>query len=369
MKKIILLFVASFAFSKIANAAQQFPNVSGNILMQLEVDRILSSNKQGVEQNNAYIYSEPKLSLNFNHNWSVKTEWRLQQNNTLTTRDKDNPERYRTFMNNDRNFGFSEAGILIEQLKVHFQNEDMEFSAGKFDPTFGTAHNKAKRIGVFTSQFTEDYNLREKIGANLTALLENSKITISSFFNDTTDLSKSSFNDRGRAQRSDNIAGNTGTLSSYAISMEGHNPFGIKNWNYNFGYRNLSVDNAVDRDSEKGYVVGSEYLYKASNDTYLIPFIEIVKINNFTGESGKDALYTTIAGILRYSSWTASISSLKRDINSTNNKSSSNGRQIQVSAGYKFTNNFTVDVSRSNIREDGSKGALFGVVFSYFYKF
>lgn len=369
MKKITFLFVAAFSFAKIANAAEQFPNVSGSILMQLEVDRVLSSKKQGVEQNNAYIYSEPKLSLNFNRNWSVKTEWRLQQNDVLTTRDDTNPERYRTFMSDNRSIGFGETGLLIEQLKVNFQNEDMEFSAGKFDPTFGTAHNKAKRIGVFTSQFTEDYNLREKIGANLSAILENSKITISSFFNDTTDLSKSALSDRGRAQRSDKVAGNTGTLSSYTISMEGHNPFGIKNWNYNFGYRNLSVDNSPGRAAEKGYVVGSEYLYKAGSDTYLIPFIEIVKISNFTGESARDALYTTVAGILRYSSWTASISSLKRDIDSAGNKTSSSGRQLQVSAGYKFTNNFTVDVSRSNIREDGAKGALFGVMFSYFYKF
>jgi len=370
MKKISLFFITIFCFSGNVNAQQQqYPNVSGSVLMQLEVDRVISTKKQGISPNNSYVYSEPKLSLNFNRNWSLRTEWRLQQNNQLTTRNDEKPERYRTFLSNDRGVGLGNTGLIVEQLKVHFANEDMEFSAGKFDPTFGTAHNKAKRLGVFTSQFTEDYNLREKIGANLTALLESSKISINGFFNDSTDLSKSALSNRGRAKRQDGVAGNTGTLSSYSISMEGHDPFGIKNWNYNIGYRTLGVDNIANRTAEKGYVVGSEYLYKAGSSTYIIPFIEIVKMRNFTGERGRDALYTTIAGILRYSSWTASISSLRRSISTTPTGGSSNGRQLQLSAGYKFTDNFTVDVSRADIREDGSKGAVFGAMFSYFYRF
>ncbi len=368
MKKLLLVFISFVGFIDSAFSASQYPNVTGSVLLQVEADRVLSSTTQGVSPNNTYFYSEPKMSINLNRNWSVKTEWRLQQNNVLTTRDQERPERYRTFFSQDRGVGFSQSALLIEQLKANYQNEDMEFSIGKFDPTFGTAHNKGKRIGVFTSQFTEDYNLREKIGASLTALLESSKFTINSFVNDTTALSKSALNNRGKATSSKSIAGNGGIFSSYSMSLEGHDPFGIKNWNYNIGYRNLGVGNMPQTARESAYVLGSEYLFKAGDSTYLIPFVEIVKIKNFTGTSGRNATYTTVAGIVRYSSWTASISQLKRDITTVNGVGS-NGRHMQVSAGYKFTDNFTIDVSRSSVREDGNKGSLFGVMMSYMYKF
>ncbi len=350
--------------------AQQYPNVSGSVLMQLEVDRIISTNEKGISATNSYIYSEPKLSLNFDRNWSIKTEWRLQQNDQLTTRNEDIPERYRSFLGSKREVGLSEVGLIVEQLKINFKNDDLDFSAGKFDPTFGTAYNKAKRIGVFTAQFAEDYNLREKIGANLIASLEKMKIGVSTFFNDSTDLSKSAINNRGRAKRQDGISGNNGTLSSYAVSIEGRDPFGIKNWNYNFGYRNLSVDNFTNSAAEKGYVFGSEYLIKMSENTSLVPFVEVVKIRNFTGEKNRDALYATTAAILRYNSWTASVANLKRDISKTTTGSgSNNGRQLQLSVGYKFANNLTLDVSRADVREDGKKAAMLGAMLSYFYKF
>lgn len=372
MQKVFLQLVASFLLftaSFNVNAAEKFPNVSGSVLFQAQSDRALSSQKTGVSPNNAFIYIEPKTSLNFNRNWSVKTHWRLQPNNSLTTRDSTYPERYRTHLQQDRSIGADDTGLLLEELKVNFENEDMRFSAGKFDPTFGVAHNKAKRIGVFTSQFTEDYNLREKLGGSLTAILENAQFTLNSFLNDTTGLSQSALNHRGRAERNDGSAGNTGTLSSYSFSMEGSNFFGIEDWVYNLGFRSLSVDAISGSEREKGYVFSSEYSYQIGRRSYLIPFMEVVKIDNFTGEEGRNAIYTTTALIANYSSWTTSVSSLRRDIRQSQRTSNIKDYQLQLSVGYKFTNNITLDVSRSTIKEDGYKASLVGVLLSYLYKF
>ncbi|MFM7621044.1 MAG: hypothetical protein ACKO47_05515 [Alphaproteobacteria bacterium] len=44
-------------------------------------------------------------------------------------------------------------------------------------------------------------------------------------------------------------------------------------------------------------------------------------------------------------------------------------RQLQLSVGYKFTNNITVDLSRAEIREQAKKGSLLGVFVYYLYKF
>ncbi len=377
MKNLTLQFFAIFLFCSPIICAQEkkqsvgkFPNISGNILFQTQVDRIASSNKSGISANNAFIYIEPNISLNFNKNWSIKTDWRIQPNNVLTTRNSTYPERYRTFLSQNRGLGLQDTGLLVEELKLQFENDDMKFSVGKFDPTFGTAYNKAKRIGVFTSQFTEDYNLREKIGASLTAVLESNKITINTFFNDTTGLSQSVLNNRTRANRNDGVAGNTGTLSSYSIALDGENFFGVDDWFYNAGYRSLGVDNISGRKREEGYVFGSEYSYKVGYQTSIVPFFEISKINNFTGERNRNALYTTTALIGKYNSWTTSISHLTRYITQSQGITPKvNDRQLQFSVGYKFTNNITLDVSRSSLKEDGHSAALLGFVVGYLYRF
>lgn len=372
MKKFLLQFsVVYFAIFSAAYAkeSQQFPNISGNILFQFEADRVLSTNASGVSPNNAYIYIEPNMSLNFNKNWSMKTDWRLNPNDSLTTRNSTYPERYRTIFQSGRGFNPQDEGLLIEELKLNFENEDLRVYAGKFDPTFGTAYRKEKRIGVFTAQFAEDYNLREKIGVGGSAFLENSKITVNSFFNDTTGLSRSAINDRGRASSNDGIAGNTGTISSYSVSMDGDNFFGVENWFYNVGYRSLGVASVNDSKREKGYVFGSEYSYKLGYQTSIIPFVEIVKIDNFTGEQGRNANYETIALIGKYSSWTSSVSYLSRNIKQSQRTYNINDHQLQLSVGYKITNNLTIDLSRSTVKENGNSGSLVGAMMSYLYHF
>jgi len=368
MKKNLLfsaVIFLSFFTSAQAKETSQYPNISGNVLTQFQTDRIVSGNQKGIPSTNAFLYVESNVSLNIDSNWSVKTDWRMQPNDTLTTRDPVYPERYRTILSRNRGLNISDEGLIIEELKLQFQNEDLKFVAGKFDPTFGTVFNKSKRMGIFTAQFAEDYNLREKIGAGITALLEDSKITFNSFFNDTTGLSSSALNNRGRASRNDGVAGNTGTLSSYSISADGSNLFGYENWFYNVGYRSLDAD----KTRETGFVVGSEYLYKLSSLTSIIPLAEVVRINNFTGASGRTATYTTLSLIGKYSSWTASITHLTRNITMSQAIPKSTDKQLQLSVGYKFTNNITLDVTRATIKENGKSAGLMGLMASYIYQF
>lgn len=376
----ILTFFILFFVSINANAEDKSkdsgyyfrPTLSGSVLYQIQADHIISSNKKNNKNSNGFVYIEPNFGLHFDENWSVKTQWRIQDNATLTTRDKQNPERYRTFLSDNRGFALSETGLLIEELKLYYENEDMKFTIGKFDPSFGTAHRKSKRIGVFASQFAEDYNLREKLGANITALLEGSQISFSSFFTDSTDLSKSAINDRGRELSNNGLSSNTGSFSSYSVLIEGENLLTIDNLFYNFGYRSMGVD-ARGRKRETGYVAGVEYLYKIGRETSLIPFVEIVRTENFSGEKGRVGNYATFAAIGKYSSWTASASLMIRNIKRPNTlfdiPKSSTDRQLQFSIGYKFTDNLTLDVSRAVISENGFSAGIFGASLNYLYKF
>lgn len=362
---IFVIFCYKSTFAK-----NSYPAVNGQILYQTQFDRVISTKKKGVSPNNAFFYIEPNISLNFNKNWSLKTQWRIQPNDVLTTRDRENPERYRTFLGNDRTMNFDEMGFIVEELKAHFQNDDIKLFAGKFDPTFGNVHRKTKRIGVFTGQFAEDYNLREKIGLGATALLEGSQITFNTFFNDNTDLSRSALSDRGRDRRNNGYAGNTSTISSYSIAMEGEDLFDVKNLFYNIGYRSLGVDKIDNRRRETGYVIGSEYLYKTGKESSIIPLVEFVSIKNLSGIKARDAQFSTLAVIGKYRNWNSSISFQSRNIDKNSlNTQHTFDRQLQFSVGYKFTNNITVDICRAEIREQAKKGSLLGANVSFLQKF
>jgi hypothetical protein len=177
-------------------------------------------------------------------------------------------------------------------------------------------------------------------------------------------------NDRDRADNSKSIAGNSNAFSSYSISMDGENFLSIDNLFYNLGYRSLGVEREDSNSKrEQGYVIGLEYLYKVSRNSSIIPFAEMVKIRNFNGENSRNATYTTLALIGKYSSWTGSVSVIDRDIKEPLRKNKVNDRLLQLTVGYKFTDNLTVDLTRANVREDGYKGSMVGANVTYLYKF
>jgi len=347
------------------------PTISGYALLQFQADGLISSKRNNdFKRDNSFFYFEPNFTMQFDENWSVKTQWRLQPNNVLTTRDPKFPERYRTIQSNDRSLlNIKETALLVEEIKIHFENEDMRLHLGKFDPQFGTAHRKSKRIGVFAAQFAEDYNLREKIGGGVVALIEGAQIHLDTFFSDSTGLSGSLLNNRGQLTPSNGLAGNTGTLSSYAISVEGENFFSVRNWFYNLGYRSQGIRGGENRAREVGYVFGSEYLYKIGDETSLIPYGEYVQFSNFNGARGNNAKYATAALIMKYRSWSISASAQKRRVMNQTNGQFFNDSLEQFSAGYKFNDNLAIDVSRAKSKESNKVSGIFGVNLSYIYKF
>ncbi|MBM5783092.1 MAG: hypothetical protein FJ368_06720 [Pelagibacterales bacterium] len=351
-----------------AKSQSDLPNITGQVLFELKADR-LSTQSQGVKANNAYLNIEPDFSFNLNKNWSIKTGWRLYPTSTVQTRNQNYPERTRTFFSQERGFSPDDTTFIVEELKVDFKADELEFFIGKFNPSFGKAYNKYKRIGVFSTDITEDYELREKIGGGIIASIENSKISVNTFFNDTTGLS-GSINGRSVAKKNDGLAGNTGSFNSYTITIDGDHLFGVSNLSYNIGYRSLAVDKDVEeRARETGYVFGSQYDYKLGYATTITPFIEFAKISNFTGIQDGDATYATFALIGKYRGWKASVSNIYRRITQYQDVAKINDRQLQYSVGYKLKNGLVLDFSRANIKETPHKGTLYGFMASYLYQF
>ncbi len=354
------------SFTQNAFAKEQYPNITGSALFEYRFDRVISSNTQNIDANSGNANVDTDFALNFNKNWALITDWKFRQVKNL---DQNNPERYRSILSSNRGFAINDEGLVVEQLKGQFENEDARFFFGKFNPAFGSAFRKEKRIGVFTTDFTKDYELREKIGAGFTALLEHSEITVDAFFNDTSSLSNTAINKRGRQNKRVGLAGDTSNPTSYTVSIEGQDLFGVRDLFYNAGYRNLDVNEVAGRDNETGFVGGLEYLIPLGVKTSLIPFIEIASIKNLSGEIDRNATYSTVALVGKYSRWTVSVSNVIRNIRQKNLIGNKKDHQVQYSIGYKFHNNIVVDVSRADIKEDGNNASLIGVIVSYVYNF
>lgn len=349
----------------LAASDDNFPNISGTALFESRSDRVLSTQKSDVSKNNSYINVEPHFSLNVNKNWSFKTDWRYSP---FAQRDSAQPERFREILADNRGI-MNEQGLYVEQLRAQFQNDDMRFYVGKFNPTFGAAWKRDKKIGVFTSEFTRDYELRGKVGVGGAALLEKSEINLSTFFNDVSGLSNTLGTQIGKEPTNDNVAGNTSTLSSYNLTIDGKDFLEVNNLTYNIGYSHLKTNSAPGRSDQEGYVAGFEYPIQTGMDTYIIPFIELAKINNMGGESSRNALYSTMALTGKYGGWSASVSRVGRNIRQKNQIGNMHDSQMQVTVGYRFRNGIGVDVSRMRLREDGYSASLVGLLVSYLYQF
>ncbi len=377
MKKLYLIFIALVISTSYANAAaKSYPNISGNLLTEIRVDNVnsIKNKRTAIGGNAGYLNAEFKSSLNFDKYWSLKNSI-----NFLPTKPRQYryPERSRFILGQeegvDRGINIDDSSLIVEEIKMTYENEDMKFAVGKLNPNFATLYRRNKRIGFFITDYTEDYEIREQLGYSLSAILEDSEITFSNFFADTTRLSDSGLTGRGKRSRNDNTAANTGTLSSYTITLEGRDFLGVDNLFYNLGYRSLGVEKGITGISrETGYTVNLEYLYQLGRSTFLIPIIEAVKIENFTGKTDRDGKYLTTALIMKYSGWNASAAYTKRETDNNYATAALNKNSdsiLQFNVGYKFENNVALDVSRAQIEEDNVDATAIGVILSYFYEF
>ena len=374
--RLLPLVIALMALFNSAAFAEDYPTITGEIISQFQVDRLISSDKENLTKNNAFIYIEPKINFNLNKKWKVQTNWKVQQDSTISTRNHNYPERHRSFFggNNgnkesDRGFNFDDSNLIIEEIKLNYRSDDVELYGGKFNPTFGIAHEKSRKLGIYTWQVTEDYNLREKLGAGVSAILENATISFSSFLNDTTPLSDSALKNRGKADNDKDISGNKGAFSSYAFSFKGNNFFNIEGLGYNFGYRNLGVKKSSISKRESGLTAAIYYKKYLNYNLKVTPFIEFVDIENFGGIKDYKAKYTTLALNAEYSRWNAGASYITRDLSAFSNNKKTNDKFLQIYVGYKINRNFQLDLTHGRVEESGDKGVLFGGALTYLYEF
>lgn len=357
MKKYLFLLLICLSF----NTSYSL-ELKGNIETKYKVDFLDKNEGKYIDEDkrqNGYLNINGNLDLDFENNFHLIStfEFRPVQkrvydggyghnsiilNNSTLTDDFYGKENHLK-----RKYHFSHYGLIAEELYIKYKEEAFLVGLGKFNPSFGYAHDKNRLGGVYNARLSDEYALREKLGAFVAFDSEFFVLRGDFFFNDQTFLSEDLFQRRG-IDKSEYGAGATKKLNNFSVTSE--LIFDTKKLYASI--RRLAVTNSEER-AEKGYLVGFQnYLEENEYEFGLNPLVELAYFENFNGNKDRDMIFTTASLPLFYKGWNFVGSyTLKHDKEKFYKNYASYIAQISV--GYEFKNGVAVNVAKK--REKSAK--------------
>ncbi|MEE9139766.1 MAG: hypothetical protein V3U18_03215 [Alphaproteobacteria bacterium] len=215
---------------------------------------------------------------------------------------------------------FEENGIMrrqalfAEELYIHYETlklfpdyiDSARVFAGKFSPNFGLEfgfdQEETEFPGAVTDDFMEEYELSQKIGVggNITPYHRKygtHMISFSAFFDDTTFLSRDAFKARipRKKELSDGGAGNTESLESFNLTINGSDMAFVPGLTYEVGFRHQEKGEGEDDvKDEDGFAVGVRYkkafFLPRDRFRYPISVTGAVEYAHFSGFEARDVV-------------------------------------------------------------------------------
>jgi len=329
-----------------AEDEERYPNVHGKILFELQNDWTFSSEDDDNERNDLHFTIEPSFSFGFTEELS------LEAGLVLEPVFDPGPARSRYV---------DDQGVFVEQLFLQYDTGRWGLRAGKINPPFGIAWDAAP--GIYGVDFAEDYEITERIGAGGFFRLGSDRFGVHRlaadvFFLDTSYLSKSFLNDRGRTRRSDGGPSNTGRPESFAITLESEELPRFPGLDYHLGFSRQETERG-GRD-EYSYVAGLTYAFTPHEDVDVEILSEYV-YQWGTGGERQNCHYYTQSGAVYWKGWNLALSSTLRHLHD----GGSRDYLFQASVGYEFERGLAVDVGYRFAREDGVGNNGLGALVSY----
>lgn len=332
-----------------------YPRFEGQILAEYYVDSLIHNEDKvnpADSKTNYYLNAEALLKLKFKEGFFLETKWQLSPvNGRLYTGDiyANNPEYFvGNSLNSDfygkqnyvkRKFQTSNYGLAVETLNIGYKNKDLVVALGKINPTFGRAFEKSRFSGIYGITMPEEYELVGKIGGYISTILPIGTITLNAFFDDMTDLSRTMFKSLKR-DRSKGGAGNTEKLNNFSLTYDGN----FENLSVNFGFRYLDVD-LKGEDTEKGFVIGAEYLFELPYNVNFLPFIEAVYLDSFEGMKSRNVGYLTAFLPIIIDNWHFIFTNTTKYDHEDGYKNYTS-YLTQLSLGYRFNCGLMIDFAR-----------------------
>jgi len=344
----------AFEWNLSGRNADAYPRLEGEISVEIQNDNTFDSDDDDNELNDLFTTTEPFLALFFSPEFSIQSGMVLEPVQDPTPGE-------------DRYFGGH--GFYAETLALVYETDDFAIFGGKINPTFGVAWDITP--GVFGTDIPEDYELTERIGAGGSFTLGNDDIgshtfTAQTFFVDTTFLSESIGNDRGRTDQDDGGPSNTEAFESFSITLDGELPALVDGLSYHLGGE-FQEEGEGDAESETGFVAALYGSFDIGEETSVEPLIEWAYFNDFGGEEN-DTDYLTVGSGFYHGPWNLALSYSGR-FTDPEGASDVDDHQFQVSAGYEFESGVTLDLGYKFVEEDNVDSQVIGILFAYAFDF
>ncbi len=340
----VMLWVAVQAPALAQETAQKtaFPRLEWSFAAEIENDFTTSADDPEAEINDLFPTIEPALSLRLNEAFSVNVSAVIEP--VLDPVD-------------DRTF--KDIGGYVDTLFMQYESSIASIALGKLGVPFGVAWDIAP--GIYGTGFPEDYETAEQIGSVISApipvLPGVPTLSVSAFFADTTALSESVGENRGRTRKSDGGVGNTESLENFAVSLDG----GLAGTTYSLGFRRLAAGEG-DPEDEYGVAFGLARTIDLGEDMSLEALGEIVHFINTGGAAEENSLYLTLGAALTKGDWTGSAVYALRSFEDANTD-----RMATVGLEYAIAEGVSFGVAYRYGREDEEishiQGALLAVEF------
>lgn len=317
---------------------------------EIQNDWTFDSDDNDNELNDLYGTIEPFVALN------LTPELSIESGLVLEPVDDPDPGDSRAFQ---------DEGLYIETLGIVYAADRYSLYGGKFNPTFGVAWDMAP--GVYGTDFAEDYELTERIGfggslAGGSDELGTHTLSGNLFFLDTTVLSESAFDNRGRTKKSDGGVSNTESLESFSVTLDGGDMPFLPNLSYSLGLERQE-GGRNDPEDELGFVAGLYGGLDLTSGLSFEPIFEYAYFDNAEGQN-QDRQYVTAGAALYRGPWNLSASYTGR-FTDPDDESNIDDTLLQASVGYEFDFGLGVDIGYRYSDEDNVESHTLGLLFAY----
>jgi len=363
MKRLVTAVTASVAVVGISMATatsavaedKVVPGFSGEIVFEVQNDYAFDSDDPAEERNELGALVEPNLFFHATEN--------IYLNAGLTF------EAVQDAQPGDDRF-FDDHGLFVQVLTLNAEFGGLHVYGGKFGPNFSIAYDAA--AGLYGTDISEDdIELTEFVGfggAYTVSDLPVGSITGSAsvFTQDTSGLAESTITQRDRTREADGGPGNTGTLESFALAIDGEDLPVPGSLRYHVGYVHLASETTEDEDR---FAIGAEWGLAVTDAVTVTPLVEYVYFTNAGGTDGEDRDYLTGSVLVEYGSWNAALAYTNRDVSAAPGAQDADDYQFQVSAGYAFDIGLSLDVGYKINETANVDTSTVGALLAYSYEF
>lgn len=347
--------VVAFSAPAAVLAAEGTPDVSGEVVLELQNDWNYKADDRSNLNNNLSPTIEPAVTFTLSPQWSVFAHAVME-----TVGDAAKFE----------NRAFEDIGLYMEDLYLEFSADRFGAKAGKLNVGFGVAWDMA--YGLYGTDLAEDYEISERIGFIGDWHVGKGSygthtVSGATFFADTTILSESALRGRGDTRRADGGPSNTESFKSFVVALNGSDIPMLGNLGYHVSYMHQAAGAGSTAD-EKSVAAAVFSSFDIGGGISFDPLFEVVRQTDQGGTPGMDRLYLTFSGQLAWKGWNVAASWTERETDNPTAATNTDSH-FQLSAGYAFDFGLSVDVGWKVSEDGGNETRTLGILAAYTIEF